>query len=398
MFVVKRLLVILAVGSALFLLAWGYQAPPVPVELATASRGQLSETVDGEAKTRVVDRYVVSAPLAGRLTRIALRTGDSVEAGAAVGTIQPVRPPLLDARSRQEAEWQVRASEAERARSEAAMRSAESTLEFANREWERQQQLRGRNASTLFEWDRARLEREARSRDLQAARSAVEAARSRAAAVRALLSEGAAGSAPPAVAVTSPISGRVLRVFQESSTVVTPALPLLEVGDLSRLEIVADLLSSQAVRIRPGATALVERWGGTKVLAARVTRIEPSGFTKLSALGVEEQRVNVIAEFDPGQPDVRTLGDGYRVELRVVVWESAGVLRVPGGALFRLGQRWAAFAVAGGVSRRRVVEVGHRGDRDVEILSGLAEGEQVVLHPSEKLEDGVAVVPAPAGE
>lgn len=394
----KRLLVTLALGSALFLLAWGFQAPPVPVELAAASRGRLMETVDGEAKTRVVDRYVVSAPLAGRLTRIALRTGDTVEAGAAVGMIQPVRPPLLDARSRQEAEWQVRAADADRARAEAAMRSAESALEFVDREWARQQQLRRRNASTLSEWDRARQEREARSRDLQAARSAVEAARSRTAAVRALLSEGAAGSEPTAVAVTSPVSGRVLRVFQESSTVVTPALPLLEVGDVSRLEIVADLLSSQAVRIRPGATALVERWGGTKVLAARVTRIEPSGFTKLSALGVEEQRVNVIAEFDPGQPEVRTLGDGYRVELRVVVWESAGVLRVPGGALFRLGERWAAFAVAGGVSRRRVVEVGHRGDRDVEVLSGLAEGEQVVLHPSEKLEDGVAVTLASADE
>jgi HlyD family secretion protein len=396
----RRRTLLLAAGLALALVPWWLlRPPPVAVELGEVTRGPLELTVDEEGETRVRQRFVVAAPATGRLLRIGLDEGDAVEVGEIVARIVPAP---LDPRDRTAAEARLEAAEADQHAAAARAALAAAALAQAQRDLERSERLREAGARSDEELERARLARTRAQRELEAARFAAVAADHAVEAARAVLMSArtprpAAGGEDcltpgNCIEVRAPIAGRVLRVQEESERIVPAGTPLVEVGDPAAIEIVVDVLSADAVRIEPGADLWVEDWGGDTPLRATVRRVEPAGFTKISALGVEEQRVNVIADFEE-PPD--GLGDGYRIEARIVVWRAADVLRVPSSALFRRGEGWAVFRAEGGVARRREVEVGVRGPFAAEVKAGLAEGERVVLHPSDRLADGVRVRAAP---
>jgi HlyD family secretion protein len=388
-----------AAAVALVLLGgwWLLRAPAVPVELAAASRGPLRVTVDEEGQTRVRRRYVVAAPTAGRLLRIDLDEGDAVAAGGGVALLEPAP---LDPRDEATAEARLRAAEAQKRASDARAALAEAALLQAKRDSERAERLRQAGAKSDEALELAHLKHTEAAQELEAARFAADAADHEVEASRAVLiaartprQKGSVDRGPceggaPCIEVRSPVAGSVLRVYEESERIVAAGTPLLEVGDPRDVEIVVDVLSADAVKIRPGAPVEIEDWGGEQPLEGRVRLVEPSGFTKVSALGVEEQRVNVVADFVDG---AGALGDGYRVEARVVVWEAPDVLRVPGSALFRRGEGWHVFVVEGNAARLRAVEVGHRGSFEAELLAGLEPGERVVLHPSDRVRDGVRV-------
>lgn len=382
------------------LLAWSVLRPEaLPVDVAAAERGALQVTVDEEGETRVLERFVVAAPTQGRLLRIAFEEGDPIQVGQVLAHIQPVPlGPRAHASARaalDAAEATKRAADAEVALSKAALAQAARSLERADQLLERgtlsdetHEQTRLSHTRARQEYEAALFAAKAADHDVDAARAALLAATTPTAEGPGL--DGLCSDEAPCFEVRAPVTGQVLRVVQESERIVGAGEPLLEVGDPAKLEIVVDVLSTDAVRIRPGTPIWIEDWGGEKPLKARVRRVEPSGFTKLSALGVEEQRVNVIGDFvDPPAG----LGDGYRVEARIVVWESEEVLRVPASALFRTGEAWTVFVVDGGVARLREVDLGHRGAYLVEIETGLEPGESVVLHPSDRLADGVRVRP-----
>ncbi len=380
---------IAAVGTLVFV----FRSPPVPVETAEADRGPLLVTVDEEGETRVRDRFVVAAPTAGRVQRIALDAGDAVETGAVVARLHPAP---LDRRTRAAAEARIEAAQAHLAAAGAAVRSAEAAFAQAGRDARRMERLHAAGSAAEGQLERTLLEETTRRQGLLAARSAATAATHELEEARATLlaAEGGDGESRSAcggeacIELRAPVSGRILRVPEKSERVVGAGAPLLEIGDPSALEIVVDVLSPDAVRIQPGARMLLDRWGGDDVIAAHVRYVEPSGFRKISTLGVEEQRVNVIGDFDD-HPE--GLGDGFRVEARIVVFESTDVLRVPASALFRHGQGFAVFVVDGGRARRREIEIGERGSGFASVRSGLEAGERVVLHPSDRIGDGVRV-------
>jgi HlyD family secretion protein len=388
---------VLAVLALAGLAAWALRRPPVSVEVGAVSRGPLTATVDEEGETRVRQRFVVAAPATGRLLRIELDEGDRVEQGDVVARVVPAP---LDPRDRAAAEARLQAAEDAKRGASARARLADAALAQAERELARTERLREAGATSDETLERMRLERTRALREREAARFAeaaadhdVEAARAVLMAARASRSDAAGQDDPCAtpgvcIEVRAPIAGYVLRVHEESERVVLGGSPLLELGDPDAIEIVVDVLSADAVKIRPGAALWVEDWGGDAPLRATVRRVEPSGFTKVSALGVEEQRVNVIGDF-VDTPD--GLGDGYRVEARIVVWHADDVLRVPSSALFRRGDGWAAFVVEAGRARRREVAVGTRTPLAAEVKDGLAEGDAVVLHPSDRLTDGTRV-------
>ena len=362
------------------------------VDVVSISRGPLVVTVDEEGVTRVCDRFIVSAPVSGRILRIELEPGDRVKRGQIVARVRAEAPPLLDARTRAEAEAAVESAKAVLGQARAEEQRAKATLDRTKRDLARVSALAEERVV-------AKQELEAREADLRVAQETANVA---AFAVRAATSElrraeaRLAPSTPEApgrvVSVTAPVAGVVLKRVRESETVVPAGDPLVEIGDYGQLEIVADLLSSDAVRVNAGARAIIEQWGGEKPLEARVQRIEPAGFMKISALGVEEQRVNVVLDFADPSPAARaSLGDGYRVEVRVVIWESPDVLKVPTSALFRHGEQWAVYVMDGGRARRTLLELGHQTGQYAEVISGLAEGARVILHPGDTLVDGARV-------
>jgi HlyD family secretion protein len=366
---------------------------PVPVELGVVTRGPMVVTVDQDGRTRVRDRYVVSAPLQGQLLRVDHRAGDEITAGQTrLAVIEPKHPALLDPREEAEAEAKVKAAEAAAKRSGPLVEAAQAELDLARTELDRLVQLKG--AASPLEYEMAVQRERIAAQNLRAAESAARIAEFELEMARAVLLRAgprSPGETPPRLEIAAPVSGQVLRVFQESATVVQPGERLLEVGNPIDLEAEIDVLSADAVRIRPGARVVLDHWGGPAPLSGLVRVVEPSAFTKVSALGVEEQRVNVIVDLvDP--PEKRpTLGDAYRVEARIVVWESEDVLKVPAGALFRRGPEWAAYAVVDGRIEERVVRVGQRSDVEAEVLDGLSEGEQVVLYPGDRVRPGVRV-------
>jgi HlyD family secretion protein len=374
----------------------------VPVDLALVTRGPLKITVDEEGETRVRERYVVSAPLAGRVLRIELEPGDAVKAGVTpLARFLPGAPALLDARARAEAKERVQAALAVLGGAQARQKQARLELEFALAQLKRQQELAQAGVIAKQQLEVAELDARTKQEALVAADYAVRNAEHEVELARASLiqSEKEAtkllGDNPdqPPIVIYSPVDGVVLRRLRESQAVVPAGEPLLEVGDPADLEIVSDLLSTDAVKVRPGQQVDIERWGGGHPLRGRVRRIEPSGFTKISALGVEEQRVNVIIDFEDPRAAWTALGDAFRVEVRIVVWERGDVLRVPTSSLFRRGEKWAVFTVKQNKAILRTVEIGQRNDANAELLSGLAEGDQVIMHPSDAVSDGVAVAP-----
>lgn len=389
----KWLVRVASAGIALVLAVVFFQPPVHDVDVGAARRGPLTVTVDEEGETRVRDRFVVAAPVAGRIERIALKAGDTVDSATVVARIYPLQ---LDPRAQAEASARLDAAEAAQREAEARVAQAEAALQQASRSATRARQLARPGTISAEELELAELAETTRTKDREAARfAAAVASHNVAAAKAALMSTDVSGTparcadgTAPCIEVRAPVSGRILRVVEASERVVPVGSPLVEIGDPTQLEIVIDVLSADAVKVQAGAPVLIEDWGGDQPLSARVRLVEPSGFTKLSALGVEEQRVNVIADF---VDRAANLADGYRLEARIVVWESANVLQVPTSALFRRGGAWAVFVVASNRAQRREVEIGHRSSIDAEILGGLSGGETVILHPSDLIEDGVRV-------
>jgi HlyD family secretion protein len=382
--------------ALLVALAWLFRPQPVAVDLATARRGPLQVTVGDEGETRVRDMFVVSAPVPGLMRRIELEAGDAVVAEETiVARIEPSDPSFLDRRSQAEAQAGVRASEAARAYAAAQLRRAQAERDFADSELKRYEGLSAHH--TVSDNDLEAARRRARTATaaveeavagLRVRESELEQARAR------LLAPGTTfsrGRDCDCIVVHSPVSGSVLRVVTESEGVVNPGTPLVEVGDPRRLEIVTDLLSTDAVNVKAGQRALIEGWGGGRSLEGVVRRVEPYGFTKVSALGVEEQRVNVIIDVTAPFEAWRSLGHGYRVEPRIVLWESKDVLQVPLSALFRQGEEWAVFVNRDGRARMATVRIGHENGLSAEVLGGLTAGESVVMHPSDRVSDGTRI-------
>ena len=395
-------LLILVFAGLIFVIS---RPKSVAVDLVAIEQGPMEVTLDEEGETRVRDRFVVSAPVAGRILRIELEPGDPVIAGETVlATFQPVEPGLLDARTEAEARARARAAKASLGRAEADRKRVEAELAFAQRDLERQERLSEDQVVAADRLDKARLEAERSTDALSAAKFAVRAARFELEMAEASLlhaSGGAPGGKP--MSLTSPVDGVVLSRIRESEAVVPSGEPLLEVADPDRMEIVSDFLSTDAVKIRPGQPVLIEQWGGDHPLNGEVRRVEPSGFTKISALGVEEQRVNVIIDLVDPREVWQNLGDGFRIEARVVIWQDQEVIQVHTSALFRrqLGATgpqagngdWAVFRWQDGVARVTPVELGRRNRLRAEVISGLEVGDQVIAHPSEHVSDGVKVSP-----
>ncbi len=391
---IRRLAFLVLVLTGAGAIAYALRPVPVAVETAVIGPGALRVTVDEDGRTRIRERYVVSAPLAGRLSRISLREGDSVTAGQTVlAAIDPLDPSLLDPRARAEAEARVGAAEASLMQAGANLSSADAALELAQSELGRLREAAAKGAAAAQELDRAVATQAIRAAERQATGFAGEIARFEVELARAALRRmtPTPNDGDGRFEIAAPVSGRVLRVIQESAAVVQAGAPLVEIGDPEDLELVVDVLSRDAVAIKPGAPALLEQWGGETPLHGRVRLIEPAAFTKISALGVEEQRVNVLIDIvDPSEAR-GGLGDGFRIEARIVVWEEPEVLVAPTGAMFRSEGAWAVFAVTDGRARVRGITVGRRNGLDAQVLSGLEPGEIVVVYPSDRVQEGVRV-------
>jgi HlyD family secretion protein len=403
----SKLFVLLIVALVAGGLGYAFWPEPAEVDLAKVERGPLQVTVDEDGKTRIREKYVVSAPLVGRLLRINMEAGDPVVAGKTLlATIEPRDPDLLDARTVAQAEARVKAAEASLKKMEPMFEEVRAAQAFAEAELTRARKAAAGNAISKSELENDEYVYRQKSEELRSTRIQEEIAHFELEQAEAALlrtrprdsepDESKEGGKPDGnggwtFTIYSPISGSVLRVFQESAAVVNAGTPLLELGDPLDLEAEVDVLSRDAVKIHPGARVLLEHWGGDRPLQGRVRLVEPSGFTKISTLGVEEQRVNVIVDFvDP--PDSRkTLGDGFRVEARIVIDEASDVLKVPTSALFRVGKESAAFKVVAGVVHRQVVKIGRQNGLEAEVLEGLAAGDEVVVHPSDQIENGVHV-------
>lgn len=385
--VVVVLLVVAAVTLALL-------PRPVAVDVAEIRRGPLVVTITDDGRTRIRERYVVSAPLSGRLVRIRLKPGDPVVAHETqLTTIEPSDPTLLDPRAIAQAEARVKSAEARLGQANPRFDSAKVALNHAETEFGRIQKLVDKNAGSQQELDNLKVAFQQAGNEYEASRFEVEIAGFELEVARAALTHGTDGkpSGDWSFPLTSPISGRVLRVFQESATIVNPGDQILEIGDPADLEVEVDVLSRDAVRIRPGGRVMLEQWGGSESIAARVRLIEPSAFTKVSALGIEEQRVNVIIDFADTPESRPPLGDGYRVEAAIVEWESENVLTVPTGALFRIDDDWAVFVVQRNRAKLTKVELGRRNDNDAEVVKGLEEGNRVILYPGDRIENGISI-------
>jgi HlyD family secretion protein len=372
-------------------IGWSFWPQPELVDLETVTRGPFQVTVQDEARSRVRDAYVVSAPVAGRLLRVPNYPGDDVIAGQTiVAQLEPSEPAFLDARARAQAEARVKAATAARALSAADVRQAQAELDNAASELKRVETLAPRGLVAQVELERARMRQQKAAAAVESARSALSVRQFELENARMLVADfgGADPERLPFISLKSPVTGRVFRVLQKSESVVAAGTPILEIGNPGDLEIAADLLSTDAVKVKPGATAWITDWGGTKELSARVRLIEPSGFTKFSALGVEEQRVRVVLDIVEPRETWAQLGDAFRVNVRIAIWESEDEIRVPLGALFRVDQAWAAFVARAGRAVQTPVSIGQVNGRDGQVIRGVSEGDRVVLHPSDRIRDG----------
>lgn len=389
----KRLFTWLVVLGLLALLVWAFIPTPVEVDAAAVQRGLLQITVNDEGKTRIRDTYILSAPLAGQLQRIRLKAGDPVEGDKTlIASIRPRDPDLLDPREREQAVARVNAARVRLAQTEPALRQAAAEMELAQSEFERQRVLRERAGASQREYEDAMLLARARTEAWRVAQHARDIARYELELAQAALVRTAATQpADNQLEILAPYSGRVLSVFQESAAFVQAGAQLIEIGDPADLEVEMEALSTDAVRVRPGMRALIERWGGDQPLSARVRVVEPAGYTKISALGVEEQRVRIILDFTDPPEYYRPLGHLYRIDARVIVWEKADALKVPTSALFREADQWMVFLLHEGQAVRRDVTIGQMNGMEGEVLSGLAEGDRIIIHPSDKVRDGVRV-------
>jgi HlyD family secretion protein len=373
------------VGAAvlLALIVAGLWPQPVPVETARASIGTLRATVNEEGKTRIKQRYVISAPVSGQLRRVPFKAGAPVQAGQTLlAVIDPVAPTPLDARARTEAE-------ARRDTAAANLEKARSTHTFALNELHRFEKLYAQKTVSIQELENTQLRETAAAKEQTAAESSLRQAE----AELAEFTPSDAGTNATHVPreIKAPVSGRVLKVFEENARVVAAGTPLLELGDPTDLEVVVEVLSRDGAIIAPGTKVEFDQWGGSEPLLGQVRLVEPAAFTKVSALGVEEQRVNVISDFVTPPAQRPGVGDNFRVEARIIVWEATQALKVPAGALFRQGEQWATYVVQDGRAQRRLVKAGRSSGTETQVLEGLKEGEEVILYPSSRVKDGQRV-------
>ncbi len=391
----RNILLSLLVGGVLIAaLVYGFRPQPVRVDMVVVKSGSLTVTIAEEGRTRVIDRYIISAPITAMMARIDFDVGDAIIAGNPLVTLHPLVSAALDPRSRAQAQARLAAAEAtlKAAREEVEKSRAQLTLVQA-----RQKRISNIVALQGLAQDRLdemeSLVKQSRA-GLKSAEFMVEVARYERQAALAVLEFAKTAAAPgeaEKIVLKAPVSGRVLKLFQESAGVVNAGQSLLEIGDPQTLEVEVDLLSADAVRVRPGMQVLFSRWGGEKELSGVIKRVEPRGFTKISALGVEEQRVWVIVDFSEPAEMLQRLGDGYRLEANFILWHDDAVLKVPGSALFRLDDAWALFVVEEGRAHQRRVEIGRRGGIYVQILSGLKTGTTVINHPGDTIVDGCQV-------
>ncbi len=379
----------IVIAAGLF---YGFRPQPVAVDLGTATRGPLRVTVEQEGKTRVVDRYVLSAPVAAYAQRIDFDVGDTVERNEAVVRLEPLPAEMLDPRQQAAAKARVAAAKAGVSTARQNVAAAKANADFAQKELKRIRKLRADGHVGQDAEDRAVAEAERSGAQLRSAQFAVDTARYEMQAAETALryaAEPAASKEP--IVVRSPVAGAVLKIPRKSEGVVAAGQALMEIGDPRALEVEVDVLSADAVRMHPGTKVEFERWGGDGKLEGKVRTVEPVGFTKVSALGVEEQRVWVIVNFTSPAAKWLRLGDGYRVEASFILWQGNDVLQVPASALFRDGDKWALFAVQGGKAIKRDVQIGQRNGLSAQILSGIKQGDRVIVHPDDQVHDGVHV-------
>lgn len=388
--IVRRMAPYLIAAAVIALLALGFRPTPLLVDAEPVTRGHLAVTVEGEGRTRVIDRYEISAPIAAHARRIDFNVGDPVATGDVLVVLEALAAPALDARAVHAARARVAAAEAVLAAAKEDVKAAEAVARFSRSESERLRRLAEQGMTTRSLMEQTQAEARRTEAAEVSARFRVRTAEHDVAAARTALAYagGRDASLAGVIELRAPVAGRVLRRSFESSRVVQPGEGILEIGDPARLEVEVDLLSSDAVRVAAGMRVLFERWGDPDPLEGRVKRVEPTAFTKISALGVEEQRVWVIADIASPPERWNRLGHGYRVNARFVLWEAPDVLRVPTSSLFRQGQDWAVFTVQDGNAVLRRVEIGRRGGLYTEALKGLAADETVIVHPDREVADG----------
>jgi HlyD family secretion protein len=389
---VRRIGIAVGIILTAAVVAWAVMPGAVPVETALVTRGRFVASVDEDGKTRVRERYVVAAPLAGRLGRIRFKVGDQIKVDEAVATITPPPAPLMDPRTRQEVEERLGAAEATLERAKAVVERARAQSDQANTDFKRTQALADRGVATAQALEHAELAVRLADRDLRAAEFLDHAAEHELSQMRALLARysGSTNADQPAESwnLAAPVSGLVLRVAQESETIVQPGTPLLDIGDPNDLEIVVDVLSTDAIEIHPGADVTIVHWGGPAALSGRVRRVEPAAFTKVSTLGVEEQRVNVLVDIISPAEQWAKLGDAYQVDAQIAVFTLDDATIIPTGALFRHGDQWNVFVVKDGRAQIRDVRLVRRSGRLAAIDAGLNEGEAVIVYPGDRVVSG----------
>lgn len=391
----KWITVIVVLVAVLAAIVYGFIPKPVLTDMVKVVRGPLKVTVEEEGKTRVKDRFTLSAPVPGFMKRHNLKVGDRVVKGQTLVEIEPLRSHLLDPRSRATAEAAVSAAEASLRAEEQRAQAAAADADYAQRNLERMQKLYESHLIAKESYEQSEATAKRSRAVLLSAEEAVKAAKSEVIRARTALQYSAADNAQiqgRIVLISAPVDAAVLKLHRESEGVVQASEPIVDIGDPRKLEVTVEVLSADAVRIKPGTPVMFERWGGDSTLSGTVRVVEPTGFTKVSSLGVEEQRVLVIVDIVASDNKAeQSLGDCYRVEASFTIWEGKEVLQVPAGALFRKRDGWAVFVVENGMALTREVKVGHRTGLAAEILSGLSVGEEVISHPDNSIEHGIRV-------
>lgn len=392
----RWIIIIIVTTGAILAILYGFMPRPVAVDLVRASREALRVTIEEEGKTRVKDRFIISAPVAGFMQRIELEVGALVKRGQTLVKLEPLRSNVLDPRSRAAAEAEVSSAQAALKAAEEKVRATVADEAYAKSKQERMRKLYGGGYLSKNDMELAETEAKRTEANRLSAEAAVKVAQYELDKARTALRYSAAegtGDHNRIVSVSSPVDGRVLKVHRKSEGVVQSGEALIDIGDPKSLEVKIEVLSANAVHIKPGTPVLFERWGGDSTLSGRVRVVEPTGFTKISSLGVEEQRVPIIADITSLPESWQRLGEGYSVEARFIIWEGKDVLQIPASALFRKGESWTVFVVKNGRAKQREVRVGHRTGSTAEIISGLAEGEEVIAHPDDLIKEDTRVRP-----
>jgi len=390
----RKLFVIIIIAIVVLATAYGFYPKAVDVDLVLVTRGPLQVTIEEEGRTRLKDRFVITAPTAGYLERVKTKVGDPVRKGETVVVLEPLRSPVLDPRSRAEATAAIASAEAALNAAMERESASAADADYMGKRLERLKNLYAKGSIAKDQYDQIEAETKKARAIQRSAKAAVNVSRSELERAKTLLQNFASDKKTASqnkVYVSTPTSGNVFRIYRESEGAVNIGEPLMEIGNSKNLEIRVEVLSSDAVKIKNGTAVFFKRWGGEGTLEGVVRVVEPSGFTKISSLGVEEQRVLIIADITSPPEMWRALGDGYRLEAHFVVWEAKDVLQVPASSLFRLGQGWAVFVEEKGKARQRLVEIGQRNGLTAEIISGLNEKEKVIAHPDDSVSNGIRI-------